>query len=68
MAEGCCFVGAPVDGTASPQRADTSVGPYRGSKGVLYFGGVASIRFVQRAGVLRTADRPRPYKTSMVAL
>jgi len=35
---------------ACAQRADTSVGPYRGSKGFLYFGGVAIVWFVQRAG------------------
>jgi len=32
------------------QRADTSVGPYRENKGILYFDGVAIIWFVQRAG------------------
>ena len=32
------------------QRADTSVGPYRGCKRILYFDGVAIVSFVQRAG------------------
>jgi len=41
---------APVHESGMLQRADTSVGPYRGGKGVLCFGGVASVRFVQRAG------------------
>ena len=35
---------------ACTQRADTSVGPYRGSKVDLCFGGVAGVWFVQRAG------------------
>ena len=41
---------APVHESGMLQRADTSVGPYRGGKGVWYFGGVASVGFVQRAG------------------
>ena len=32
------------------QRADTSVGPYRGGKRILYFGGIANVDCVQRAG------------------
>ena len=34
----------------------------KGNKSVLDFGGVAGIDCVQRSRVLRTADRPRPYK------
>ena len=41
---------APVRGSNMLQRADTSVGPYRGSIVVLNFDGVANVRFVQRAG------------------
>jgi len=40
----------PCTKAACAQRADTSVGPYRGSKVVLCFGGVADGGFVQRAG------------------
>ena len=41
---------APVHESDMLQRADTWVGPYRGSKVVWCFGGVAIVRFVQRAG------------------
>ena len=41
---------APVHESGMLQRADTSVGPYRGSKVDLYFGGVANIDYAQRAG------------------
>ena len=40
----------PCTKVARLQRADTSVGPYRGYKRILCFGGVANVRFVQRAG------------------
>jgi len=40
----------PFTKAACVQRADTSVGPYRGNKVVLYFGGVASVGCAQRAG------------------
>jgi len=40
----------PWTEAAGVQRADTSVGPYRGSKGVLCFDGVAYVDCVQRAG------------------
>jgi len=40
----------PCAKAACAQRADTSVGPYRGSKRILYFGGVANHDCVQRAG------------------
>ena len=50
-----CIVGAhlcvrPCTKAACVQRADTSVGPYRGNKRFLYFDGVANVKFVQRAG------------------
>ena len=40
----------------------------RGSKVVWCFDEVACVGCVQRAGVLRTADKPRPYKASIIAL
>ena len=40
----------PFTKAAYAQRADTSVGPYRGSGVVLSFDGVASVDCVQRAG------------------
>ena len=59
----CACAGKKIGAKAAcPQRADTSVGPYRGCNVDLYFGGVAVVDCAQRAGVLRTADRPRPYK------
>ena len=45
---------------ACPQRADTSVGPYRGCNVDLYFGGVANVSFVQRS---RQASTLRRYQT-----
>jgi len=44
------------------QRADTQVGPYMGSKGVLYFDGVANVRFVQRS---RQASTLQSHQTSL---
>ena len=40
----------PCTEVACVQRADTSVGPYRGSNVDLYFDGVAIVWFAQRAG------------------
>ena len=50
------FFVRPRTEAACTQRADTSVGPYRGSKGDLYFGGVANHDCVHGRGM------PRPYK------
>ena len=52
----------PCTEVACVQRADTSVGPYRGSKGVLYFGGVADVGYVQRS---RQASTLQSYQTSL---
>ena len=52
----------PCTKVARLQRADTSVGPYRGSIAVLYFGGVASIDCVQRAGHAPPLQRYQTHK------
>ena len=47
-------------GWSCAQRADTWVGPYRGYKRILCFGGVANVRFAQRS---RQASTLRRYQT-----
>ena len=50
----------PCAKAACMQRADTQVGPYKGNKGVLCFGGVASIDCAQRS---RQASTLQSYQT-----
>ena len=62
-----CPVGAhlcvrPCTKAACTQRADTSVGPYRGGKVDLYFDEVASVGFVQRSRQASTLQRYRTYR------